>query len=474
MLKGQNHSPESSIQKEKQMQQPQQITPKGAKTTFVDVWKWGQELERLHSRIAPRFARPEPRRRALAYLQGIVSSTPRKNGWQLAEHAGEARPDGMQRLLGSAVWDADLVRDDLRAYILEQLGDPQAILIIDETSVRKRGKKSAGVAQQHCGTTGHLENCQVGVFLAYASAKGHTLLDRELYLPMRWIKDRKRCREAGIPATVRFQTKCELARKMIERLWRARIPFAWVVADTVYGGNGDLRAFLEIHQYSYVLAVACDEPVGIQTPEGRKRMTVAQAEALSFHAEDWQRLSMSDGTKGPRQFDWAVMPMLHRWEEDGQHFLLIRRCLDDQEEKTYYFVFAPMGTTLAEMVKAIGARWKIEECFETGKEMGLEDYEVRGFTAWYRHITLVMLAQACLAGICAKARISTAEPASKQGTPPTCPLLPLTIPEVRHLLAYLLWPPPQSAILVLSWSWWRRCHQSRASFFHTKHRCAAG
>ncbi len=367
------------------MKHPQQITPVGVKTTVGDVWKWGQELERLHARIAPHFARPEPHLRALAYLKGIVSSIKRKNGWQLAEHAGEARPDGMQRLLNSAVWDADLVRDDLRAYVLERLGDPQAVLVIDETSFRKRGKMSAGVGKQHCGTTGHLENCQVGVFLSYVSHLGHTLVDRELYLPLRWIKDRKRRQEAGIPEQVGFQTKCEQARQMIQRLWRAKIPFAWVVADTVYGGNLDLRTFLEAHHYSYVLAVACTEKVGIQTASGCKEMTVAQAEALSFHADDWQRLAMSQGTKGPRLFDWVVMPMLHRWADDGRHFLLIRRPLDDPQDKTYYFVFAPLGTTLAEMVKAIGQRWHIEEDFETGKEMGLADYEVRGFTAWYRH-----------------------------------------------------------------------------------------
>jgi SRSO17 transposase len=460
--------------KEKDMKPSQQITFAGMKTTILDVWRWGQELERLHALIAPRFARPQPRQRALTYLKGIVSSIKRKNGWQLAEHAGESRPDGMQRLLGSAVWDENLVRDDLRAYILELLGDPQAILVIDESSFRKRGKKSAGVSKQHCGTTGQLENCQVGVFLAYVSSRGHTLLDRELYLPMRWIADRERCREAGIPEEVEFATKCEQAQQMIERLWKAGIPFAWVVADTVYGGNGALRAFLEAHQYFYGLAVACDEAVGIQTSEGRKRMTVQEAEARSFQAQDWQRISMSHGTKGPRLFDWAVMPMLHGWEDDRQHFLLVRRCVDDPSEKTYYFVFAPVGTTLAEMVKAIGARWKIEECFETGKDMGLEDYEVRSFTAWYRHITLVMIVQACLAGICAMARLSSAELTTDDGTQLTCPLLPLSIPEVRHVLALLLWPPPRSATLVLAWSWWRRCHQTRASFFHTKRRCAAG
>jgi SRSO17 transposase len=457
--------------KEQDVKQLQHITPVGAQTTLVEVWQWGQELERLYARIAPRFARPEPRRRVLAYLKGIVSTIKRKNGWQLAEHAGEARPDGMQRLLNSAVWDADLVRDDLRAYILERLGDPHAVLVIDETSFRKRGNKSAGVARQHCGTTGHLENCQVGVFLAYASPKGHTLLDRELYLPLRWIKDRKRCQEAGIPDTVRFQTKCEQARQMIERLWLAKVPFAWVVADTVYGGNEDLRAWLEAHGYSFVLAVACDEPVEIQTPEGLKRMTVAEAEVSFCREQDWQRLSMSQGTKGPRLFDWAVMPMLHRCADDGRHFLLIRRCVDDPSEKAYYFVFAPPGTTLVEMVQAIGQRWKIEECFETGKAIGLEDYEVRGFTAWYRYITLVMVVQACLAGICAAASVSSAEPITDAGT---SPVLPLTIPEVRHLLACLLWPLPRSPTLLLSWSWWRRCHQRRASYFHTKRRCAAG
>jgi hypothetical protein len=203
-------------------------------------------------------------------------------------------------------------------------------------------------------------------------------------------------------------------------------------------------------------------------------MTVAVAETLSFHDGDWQRIAMSQGTKGPRLFDWAITAMLHRCADDGRHFLLIRRCVDDPSEKAYYFVCASLGTTLIEMVQAIGHRWKIEECFETGKEIGLEDYEVRSFIAWYRHITLVMIVQACLAGICAAARTSYAKPLSSEETPFTCPLLPLTIPEVRHLLACLLWPLPRSQTLLLAWSWWRRCHQSRASYFHTKRRCAAG
>jgi SRSO17 transposase len=324
----QRRPPESDICKEKKMRPNQHTIPPDTATTPSDVCRWAQALFRLHARIAPRFARPEPRRRALAYLQGILSETERKNGWQLAEHAGESRPDGMQRLLSQAVWDTEGVRDDLRKYVLEQLGNESAILAIDETSFPKRGQKSAGVGWQYCGTTGQVQNCQVGVFLSYVTAKGHTLIDRELYLPLDWCEDRQRCRAAGVPASMRFQTKPELAVQMIERLCQAQIALSWVVADTVYGGNLDLRTWLEAHQYPYVLAVACNEPVGFQTPAGRRREEAALVEAFVLHEEDWQRLSMSEGTKGPRLFDWAIVPMLHQWQDDGRHGLLIRRSLD--------------------------------------------------------------------------------------------------------------------------------------------------
>jgi SRSO17 transposase len=221
------------------------------------------------------------------------------------------------------------------------------------------------------------ENCQVGVFLAYVTARGHTLIDRELYLPFDWIEASSRRQEVGIPETVRFQTKPELAVQMMERLRQAAVAIEWVVADTVYGGNLDLRTWLQAHGYPYVLAVACDEPVGIVTPDGRRRrVEVREVEALLLHDQQWQRLSMSEGTKGPRLFDWAVVPILHQWEDDGRHWLLLRRSLTDPQEKTYYFVFAPVGTTLQEMVKAIGARWHIEEDFENAKDLGLDHYEV--------------------------------------------------------------------------------------------------
>jgi SRSO17 transposase len=463
------------------VKQPQHITFTGAKTTPTQVVQWAQALTHLHSRIASRFVRPEPRRRALAYLQGLLSCSERKNGWQLAEQAREARPYGMQRLLSQAVWDTDGVRDDLREYILEHLGQESAILVIAESSFPKRGKKSAGVQVQYCGTTGQVENCQIGVFLAYVTARGHTLIDRELYLPLDWRADQERCREAGIPESVRFQTKPELAVQMMERLWAAQVPIAWVVADTVYGGNLDLRTWCEQHHYPYVMAVACNEPVGIVTPDGRRRwVEVGEVEALLLHDQDWQRLSMSAGTKGPRLFDWACVPMLHQWEEDGRHWLLMRRSLTDPQEKAYYFVFGPPGTTLCEMVKAIGARWHIEEVFETAKDLGLDHYEVRSFVGWYRHITLVMLAHAFLTGICAQ-NIPLVSPLRQGEAPATLdaasdarPLLPLTVPEVRHLLGHLIWPPPSSVKLVVAWSWWRRWHRSCASYFHTKRRLEAG
>jgi SRSO17 transposase len=319
-----------------------------------------------------------------------------------------------------------------------------------------------------------VENCQVGVFLTYVTARGHTLIDRELYLPLDWCEDRERCRAAHIPESVRFQTKPELAIQMLGRMQEAGCPIAWVVADTVYGGNLDLRTWLQAHGYPYVLAVACDEPVGIVTPDGQRRLVeVRDVEALVLQEQDWQRLAMREGTKGPRLFDWACVPILHRWEDDGRHWLLLRRSLTDPREKAYSFVFAPQGTTLCEMVQASGARWHIEEDFANTKDLGLDHYEVRSCVGWYRHITLVLLALAYLAGICAMDRCCTIAPTTSRSAS-TAAVLALTVPEVRHLLARLIWPASSSARRVLAWSGWRRAHQSHASYFHTKRRLKAG
>src|SRR4051812_22379726 len=216
---------------------------------------WARALDELMGRLAPRFGRVEPRRRALAYLRGLLAPVKRKNGWQLAEAAGDATPDGMQDFLGRMRWDADAVQDDLRAYVVEQLGDPGAVLVLDETGFVKKGEKSVGVQRQYSGTAGRVENCQVGVFLGYAGPKGHALLDRALYLPEGWAKDTSRRARAGVPEAVAFATKPKLGRVMLERAFAAAVPCAWVVCDSVYGSDHALRRCVERRGRGYVLAV---------------------------------------------------------------------------------------------------------------------------------------------------------------------------------------------------------------------------
>jgi len=371
-------------------------------TEFADIEEWAAELEQLHARIAQRFARSEQRTRALAYLKGLLSPVKRKNGWQLAEQAGEKNPDGIQRLLNNALWDADLVRDDLQEYVIEHLGEEDTVLVVDETGFLKKGNKSVGVKRQYSGTAGRIENCQVGVFLAYASSKGHTLIDRELYLPKEWAEDEARRNEAGVPQEVQFQTKPQLARKMLERALEAEVPCKWVTADEIYGGDRNLRRWLEEQEQAFVLAVTSNEPLWCNIGRGVRQERVS-AMVTSIAEDEWQRLSAGDGAKGPRLYDWARVALERlTWlgEEDvrWEHWLLVRRSIDKPEELAYYVVFCPVGTALQELVQVAGKRWTIEESFEITKgEVGLDEYEVRRWTGWYRHITLAMLAQAYLA-----------------------------------------------------------------------------
>jgi SRSO17 transposase len=351
-------------------------------------------LDAVHARVAPRFARAEPRRRALAYLRGLLSAVERKNGWQLAEQAGEATPDGMQHLLARADWDADQVRDDLRAYVVEHLGDGQAVLVVDETGFLKKGTKSVGVQRQYSGTAGRIENCQIGVFLAYASRKGRTFLDRELYLPKEWAADRARRQEAAVPASAEFQTKPQLARAMLERALAAGVPFAWVTGDEIYGGDRRLRVWLEERQVPHVLAVKSTEPLWTRTTW---RQVAAKTLAAGIAAADWERLSAGEGAKGPRVYDWARVPIRALPEPGWDYWLLVRRSVADPTDLAYYVCFCPAGTPLAELVRVAGTRWAIEESFETAKgEVGLDHYEVRRWPGWYRHITLALLAHAYL------------------------------------------------------------------------------
>ncbi len=446
-----------------------------SRPSLGEIEGWRGSLLQLHHRIASRFARPEPRRHAFLYMQGILSEIPRKNSWQVAEHARQGRPYGMQRLLSRAVWDTDGVRDDVRGYVLELLGpDANAIAVLDESGFPKRGKKSAGVKKQHCGVTGRVENCQVGVFLTYVTKRGHALIDRDLYLPEDWLSDRKRCREAGIADAVQFHPKWELALHQLERAREAGLPFQWVVADTVYGRAVDLRTWLEKHGYAYVLAIACNDAVCVQGPNGYLLAEAREADATLVKEQDWHRLSMSQGTKGPRLFDWARLPVVHQGIVDGYHWLLIRRCIDDPQKKTYYLVFAPPATQLSEMVWAIGKRWHIEEDLQATKDLGLDQSEVRSFIGWYRHITLVLLVYAFLVGI--GVHDTSHLPATPSSEQHTCssPLLPITTSEVRHLLARLFFPPPCQMTLIQAWSQWRRQHQYWASYYHCQQRLKAG
>jgi SRSO17 transposase len=365
-----------------------------------DVGRWSAELGRLHERVGGRFFRCEPRRRAFGYLRGLLSGVERKNGWQLAEEAGEATPDGMQRLLATARWDADGVRDDLRSYVVEQLGDADGVLVVDETSVIKKGTKSVGVQQQYCGTVGRIENCQVGVFLAYATGRGRAFLDRELYLPKGWADDDARRQEAGVPPRVRFATKPALARRMLERALDSGVPAAWVTGDEVYGSERRLRLWLEQRNQPFVLTVSSRESLWVDRPGiGPSQVSAARIRA-NIPAEAWQRLSAGDGSKGLRVYDWARVS-LARWPEPGyEHWLLVRRSLTDQTARgfAYFVVYAPAGTDLPTLVRVAGARWAIEECFESAKgEVGLDHYEVRRWDSWYRHMTLALLAHAFLA-----------------------------------------------------------------------------
>jgi SRSO17 transposase len=362
--------------------------------TVAEVEDWAAGLEKVLERIGPRFARSEPRARAGVYLRGLLSAAERKNGWTLAEQAGDRTPDAMQRLLNHADWDADAVRDDLRDYIIEHLGDDRAVLVVDETGFLKKGTKSAGVARQYSGTAGRIENCQVGVFLAYATPAGRTFIDRELYLPKAWIDDRDRCAEAGIAAQVAFMTKPELALAMLTRALDAGVPAGWVTADEVYGQSYRLRAALEARGMPYVLAVPVNQYV---VATGVAGLTQCRVDAVSAAVpdSDWSRLSAGAGAKGPRLYDWARVP-IRPLSEPGRYWLLVRRSLTDGE-LSHYLCFCPPESSLADLVAVAGARWAIEESFHTAKgEVGLDHYQVRRYDAWYRHITLACLAHAYL------------------------------------------------------------------------------
>src|ERR671933_654374 len=301
--------------------------------TEQTVWAWTAAVAEVERRLGPYFARSDARQQAMAYLRGLLSPVERKNSWQLAEVVGAANPYGFQHLLGRADWDADQVRDDLHRYIVDYFADDDAVIVIDETGFLKKGRMSAGVARQYSGTAGRIENAQIGVFLTSASPHGHTLLDRELYLPKEWTDDRARCEQAGIPSTRRLQTKPTLATQMLQRVREAKLPFRWVTGDSVYGDDRRLRRWLEEHAQAYVLAVSGKDHVWSGWRQVQVKTLLAQ-----LPAEGWERLSAGAGAKGPRTYDWLRVPIGSGLQEAGQCWLLVRRSIEAPHELTAYVV----------------------------------------------------------------------------------------------------------------------------------------
>lgn len=384
------------------------------------VRSWTEELGALDERIAPRFSRSEVRGRARDYLRGLLSGdAERKNSWQLAEVAGDATPYGIQHLLGRANWDADLVRDDLRGYVIEHLGEEGVVLIVDETGFIKKGDKSVGVKRQYTGTAGKTENCQVGVFLSYASDLGQAFIDRELYLPEEWAEDRERRKRAGVPQRIGMRTKPELAKEMLGRALDAGVKAAWVVADSAYGDTRRLGMFLEGRGQPYVLALSGKAYVWAGFYQHRVSTVLGSLRRGGHSPEEagegWFRLSAGDGSKGPRLYDWLRLALNPPLREGFERWLLVRRSIEDPDELTAYTVFAPEGTKLEELAKVAGSRWRVEIGFEEAKGgVGLSHYEVRSWHGWYRHITLALFAHAFLAAI--RAQGIDIEP-SQKGAP---------------------------------------------------------
>ena len=334
----------------------------------------------LHARIGCRFARAEARERAGRYLAGLLERVERKNGWQLAEAIGETGPRGVQRLLSAATWDADGVRDDLRDYVVAHLGDEATgVLIVDETGFLKKGRKSCGVARQYTGTAGAIENCQVGVFLAYAAQDGAAFIDRALYLPREWTDDRERQTEAGVPEAIRFATKIALAQRMLARAFAANVPARWVVADAFYGRSHALRRWLEARERPYAVMIPKTNAVWYQ---GRRE-----------RAEQLGERVCPDPALGP----WVCLELSEPCVAGMRRWLLVRCDAEDPDEHAYFLAYGPEGTAVAELIRVCTTRWQIEEGFaQTKGEVGLDQYEVRKWEAWHRHATLCLLAHAYL------------------------------------------------------------------------------
>ncbi len=394
--------------------------------TAEELDEWGTDFLQFCARFADVFRRKEPRAQAAKYLRGLMASVPRKNSWQVAEVIGDRTPDATQRLLYKAKWSAGAAQDRLLQYVTKVFGEDDGIGVVDETGFLKKGNKSVGVKRQYSGTAGKVENCQIGTFLSYATTKGHVFLDRRLYLPEEWCNDLERREQAKVPAEVIFQTKPEQAMAMLEHAWQAGVPMRWVAGDEVYGNSTALRDFIARHERWYVLAVRTSTTVWTERPQviapepqerGRPRTKVRLAEGApsaitlkevvaSWPESRWQSLTVAEGEKGLITYDWACQRIVESRKglpgPDG--WLVARRSLNDATDIAYYLSNAPVDTPLLKLAQVASTRYTVEQCIEEAKgETGLDEYEVRYWHSWHRHITLSMMAHAWLASVRYKA-----------------------------------------------------------------------
>lgn len=365
---------------------------------------WRAALDDLKACLGPALGRAETRASGGAFIDGLLSGTERKTGWMLAEEAGLDRPFRIQSLLGRSAWSADALRELVQNYVMTALGDRDSVLVVDETGFLKKGTHSVGVARQYSGTAGRIENCQVGVFLGYASRYGHTLIDRRLYLPKVWAEDSERRRKASVPEDVAFATKPAMAREMIAAALDAGVSCAWVLADALYGSDYKLRRMLEDRGQPYVLAVRSNQHLRFLSEEGLVQTDPAFL-AGELEEGDWHALSAGEGAKGPRLYHWARLPLNWTTHDGFRRWLLFRRSLKNPDDLAYYFAYAREDASLEELAGAAGLRWTIEECFLRAKDdLGLDHCEARSWHGWHRHMTLVMAAAAFLAKIAADQR----------------------------------------------------------------------
>ena len=429
----------------------------------------GEDFEAFQARFASLFARSEPRRKAVEYIRALMGPVERRNGWQIAEAVGDARPDSMERLLYRADWDEEEARDRLLAFSVEQFGDPEGIGVLDETGFVKKGDASAGVARQYCSPLGKVDNCQVGVFLSYAAPRGHVLLDRRLYLPQSWCDDPERRERAHIPRDVTFKTKPELALEMLRHAWTQGVPMAWVTGDEVYGNDPALRAALEEAGRRYVLAVASTTRVWLTRPElkepeaavparqgARPRLvpgpSVTVAEVVAkWPSEAWHRIAVHEGEKGPIEYDWACARVVESRDRlpASDVWLLVRRSLSNPSELAYYLSDADSSTPLETLARVASVRYTIEQCFEEAKDdVGLDQYEVRTYSSWHRYMTLSMMAHAWLASVRAKL-VDSSSALSERINPPqhgdASTQQPIVAPPVAPPVAPLPVAPPPVA-----------------------------